>query len=304
MRLNIMALGDVGQNVLLGLRLLGGEVIDEIGIYDINESLMKRLEIEMGQIAYAPCGDAHELPKVLMVEEESLMNCDVLLFCATRGVPPVGTGGDVRMVQLEANGELVRELGNRIKNQNEKDGSTPGLVLIMSDPVDQLCNIMLESSGLAPERIRGLGLGVMNARARYFAERDDRFADYLKDGRVFGPHGQNLVVANSLENYDDSVSKELTELAVNANMSVRDLGYKPFIAPALSSGALSVIELLKGNWTYGSVYLENPFGAEGKSYFGMLSRKKEDGSWEVEDVNLPDKLILRLKESFEGELNR
>ena len=303
MRLNIMALGDVGQNVLLGLRLLGGEVIDEIGIYDINESLMKRLEIEMGQIAYSPNCDSHKLPKVIMVGEEELMDCDVLLFCATRGVPPIGSEGDVRMAQLEANGELVRNLGKRIKNQNEIGEKIPGLVLVMSDPVDQLCNIMLESSGLAPERIRGLGLGVMNARAKYFAERDERFSSYLNGGRVFGPHGKNLVVANGIDSYDDEISKELTELVVNANMTVRELGYKPYIAPALSSGALSIIEMLKGNWTYGSVYLENPFGAEGSSYFGMLSRRNGD-VWEIEDLDLPDELVLRLRESFEGEISR
>ena len=300
MRINIMALGDVGQNVLLGLKLLGGEVIDVIGIYDINESLVKRLEIEMGQIASV--GNLL-MPKVEPVDEEDLLDTDILLFCATKGIPPIGSEGDVRMAQLEANGELVRSLGLRIKNQNEGGGRIPGLVLIMSDPVDQLCNIMLESSGLEPNRIRGLGLGVMNARAIYFAERDERFKSFLDEGRVFGPHGKNLVVANSIENYDDEISKKLSALVVNANMSVRDLGYKPYIAPAISSGALSIIEMLKGGWTYGSVYLINPFGAEGSSYFGMLSRKK-GSDWELEEMDLSDELILRLKESVEGELGK
>ncbi|MBO4235273.1 MAG: lactate dehydrogenase [Firmicutes bacterium] len=323
MRLNIMALGDVGQNALLGLKLLSGGLVDEIGIYDINENLVKRLEIEMGQIAYASSGDAdcadcddlgdadcadcdgetRTMPTVIAIGEDELLDCDVILFCATRGVPPIGEGGDVRMAQLEANGELVRELGNRIKGENKNGESVPELVLIMSDPVDQLCNIMLESSELQPERIRGLGLGVMNARARYFAERDSRFESYLRGGRVFGPHGKNLIVANGIENYDDEISRDLTELVVNANMRVRELGYKPYIAPAISSGALSIIEMLKGNWTYGSVYLENPFGAEGSSYFGMMSRLTENG-WEVEELNLPYELLLRLKESFEEELRR
>ena len=262
MRLNIIALGDVGQNLLLGLKLLGGEVIDEIGIHDINESLVERLEIEMGQIARAeiPTIDEEDgivrktkMPKVFAVSDEEILNCDVLVFCASRGVPPVGSEGDVRMAQLQANGELVRAFGERIQEKarlteeiaddrahipSYGDRCIPSLILIMSDPVDQLCNIMLESSGLSPERIRGLGLGVMNARAIYYAERNPTFASYLKDGRVFGPHGKGLVVANSISEYDENLSLELTDLVVNANKEVRNLGYKPFIAPAISSGAL------------------------------------------------------------------
>ena len=301
MKLNIIALGDVGQNLLLGLKLLGGEAIDEIGIYDINENLVKRLEIEMGQIAVLK-------PRVMALSEEELLCCDALVFCASRGVPPVGAEGDVRMAQLEANGELVRALGERIA----KSDSVPDFVFIMSDPVDQLCNMMLESSGLAPEKIRGLGLGVMNARAVYYAKRDERFSSYLNDGRVFGPHGKDLVVANSITEYDDELSRELTELVVNANREVRELGYKPYIAPAISSGALSIIGVLKGEWTYGSVYMTEAISdeAEGASasissqstdgkatYFGMLSRW--NGSrWETEDAELPASLKERIAESY------
>lgn len=38
-RLHIVALGDVGMTMLLGLRLLGGDVLEYCGIYDINEKI-------------------------------------------------------------------------------------------------------------------------------------------------------------------------------------------------------------------------------------------------------------------------
>ena len=37
-RVNIFALGDVGTTVLIGLRLMGGDVLSSIGIYDINHA--------------------------------------------------------------------------------------------------------------------------------------------------------------------------------------------------------------------------------------------------------------------------
>ena len=67
----------------------------------------------------------------------------------------------------------------------------------------------------------------MHARACYYAKKNPRFAHYLTEGRAFGPHGADLVIADSLEDYDDALSRELTDLVVHANIAVRDLGYKP-----------------------------------------------------------------------------
>ena len=48
------------------------------------------------------------------------------------------------------------------------------------------------------------------------------------------------MAANSIEHYDDALSRELTERVVQANLEMRRLGFKPYVAPALSSGALSL----------------------------------------------------------------
>lgn len=108
--------------------------------------------------------------------------------------------------------------------------------------------------------MRGYGLGVMNKRAEYFArqkaaEGDMRFASYLEEGRAFGPHGDDLVIANSIENYDDEISRQLTKLTVEANLRVRELGFKPYLAPAISSGAVSLLLTLAGQMNYSSAYL-------------------------------------------------
>lgn len=140
----------------------------------------------------------------------------------------------------------------------------------MSDPVDPLAKTAyLESNkdgsgnwdgqGLRPEQVQGFGLGVMNARAAYFAKRDSKFASFLTEGRSFGPHGTGLTIANSLEHYDDALSQELTMLTVTANLKMREIGFKPYVAPALSSGALSLLLTLRGEWHCGSVFLDGIF---------------------------------------------
>ena len=67
------------------------------------------------------------------------------------------------------------------------------------------------------------------------------------------------MAANSIEHYDDALSRELTERVVQANLEMRRLGFKPYVAPALSSGALSLLACLRGQWHCSSTYLDGVF---------------------------------------------
>lgn len=286
-RVNLLALGDVGASVLTGLRVLGADVVSEIGIFDMSIENMKRLEMEMNQINYPSGKDdsGNILPPVRAVSIEELFDCDVFVFCASRGVPPLSEKGDVRMAQLAANREIIEAYGLKAKAAGYK-----GLAAVVSDPVDPLCAAFLKSSQLKPFQVQGYGLGVMNSRAIYYAEKEPRFAEYKSEGRAYGPHGSDLVIANSLTHYDHHLSKELTALVTGANIKVRELGYKPYIAPAWSSAAISILLTLRGQWHYSSLYLgDDRRGA----FFGMKNRMTEKGP-EYEDVIIPDALFDRM----------
>ncbi|MBQ4337174.1 MAG: lactate dehydrogenase [Lentisphaeria bacterium] len=250
-------------------------------------------------------------PVVEAVEMEQLFDCDVFIFCASKGVPPVGAEGaaggreggplDVRMVQLAGNRPIVEHYASEAVKRGFR-----GLFAVVSDPVDPLCKAAL-LQGLRPEQIRGFGLGVMNARAAYFARKDSRFVSYLTEGRAFGPHGGDLVIANSIFNYDDGLSQQLTELTVGANLKMRELGFKPYIAPALSSGALSLLALLRGHWHYSSFYLGPEqdiregvsLGQEAwkGAFLGAANRFSGRGT-EVENLPLPEALYERIETAY------
>lgn len=188
------------------------------------------------------------------------------------------------MAQYGLNRELVS-----IYARMARDRRYRGLFCVVSDPVDPLCRAVLRESGLSPAQVRGFGLGVMHARALYYARRDPRFASYLTEGRAFGPHGEDLVLANSIAHYDDALSRELTEKVAHANLEMRKLGYKPYVAPALSSGALSLLALLRGQWHYSSVY-------DGQVFMGCRNRLTPAGI-ETEALTLPPALQKRLDET-------
>ncbi len=297
-RVNILAIGDVGSTLLTGLKLLGGDVISRIGICDISEQNLLRWEFEMGQVSLPWNYDA--LPEVEIVPQERLFDCDVFVFVASKGIPPVGSQvRDVRMAQFESNAELVRIYARMAREQD-----FDGLWAQVSDPVDPLAKTAyLESNrdaegnwdglGLLPEQVQGYGLGVMNARAAYYAKRGPRFAHFLKDGRAFGPHGTGLWIADSLSDYDEERSRELTDLTVTANLKMRELGFKPYVAPALSSGALSLLLTLRGEWHYGSVFLDG-------IYMGCRNRYTEAGIETELLPSIPDALYAHLEAAAAG----
>ena len=283
-RVTLLALGDVGSTLLMGLRLMGGDVIGSVGICDVRPGVSERWEFELNQIQ-SPDGAA--LPPVDIIAPEQLFDGDVFLFCASRMIPDTSvTAGDVRMAQYGLNRELVS-----IYARMARDRRYRGLFCVVSDPVDPLCRAVLRESGLSPAQVRGFGLGVMNARAAYYARKDPRFASFLTEGRSFGPHGEDLVIANSIRNYDDALSRQLTEQAVRANLRMRELGFKPYIAPALSSGALSLLLCLRGRWHCSSTYLDGVF-------MGARNRVLPTGT-ELERLPLPRQLQDRLQTTMD-----
>lgn len=263
--MTLVGLGDVGGTALLALKLLGRE-FSKIQIFDPNRAQCERYELELNQIL-SPGGDP--LPQVVICEEKDLFACDLFAFTASRGVPGLDSGvKDVRMAQYEANRTMLESYAKLARN-----AQFTGLFCQISDPVDHLSRaVFLQSnrdaagnpdfSGLLPEQIQGFGLGVMAARCAYFAQKAGLDTQKL---RVFGPHGQGLVCANDAQAYDAALSAELTEQTRTANLRVRALGFKPYLAPAVSSAAVSILQLVRGEAHYGAVPL-------GGAYFGCRSR--------------------------------
>ncbi|MEW8995369.1 lactate dehydrogenase [Clostridium sp.] len=294
-RVNVVGLGDVGATLLIGLKLLGHDVISSLGIYDKDSKKMDRLNFELSQIL--SCEGKENNLSITPLKEENLFNCDMFVFCVSVGIPPIGKEQkDVRLVQFDGNRKILEVYG-----QMARDAKFKGVFAVVSDPVDLLCKSLFVDSnrnkdgtidfqGLVPEQIRGYGLGVMNGRAAYYSNLREDTKNYLQEGRAFGPHGEGLIIANSIENFNESASDYLTEKTKAANLEVRATGFKPYIAPALSSGALSILDTIKGNFHYSSNFI-------GGTYMGCKN-KFLNGCTENEILDLPVELMNRLENTY------
>lgn len=294
-RVNIIGLGDVGGTLLTGLRLLGENHISKIGIYDNDKAKMSRWEFEANQILSPNLAD--EFPEVIKLTNDDIFECDMFVFCVSKGVPTLSSQiKDVRLAQFNGNAKIINQYATIARRKEFK-----GIFAVVSDPVDLLCKSaflssnkddsgIFDSNGLVPEQIRGFGLGVMNARACYYAKKDLNLVHYLKEGRAFGPHGEGLIIADSIENYDQIKSNYLTQKTQNANIKLREVGFKPYIAPALSSGSLSILAAIKNQWHYSSTFI-------GGTYMGARNRII-DGETELETLELKDNLFNKIQDTY------
>lgn len=256
--IGVIGAGDVGRNLLLGLRLLGKGTIENLSFWEMNPNQAQRILHEVGVIR------AFDDPLVPLSYEEDLSGCDVIVFAASGGVPPLGDEKkvDVRLLQYEANARILGEWIDKL----ESTGFT-GLYFILSDPVDFLCQTAVECFSLPSQRVIGFGQGVMYARAAFYGG---------AQVHIYGPHGAGLWVANDPFNYDPLLSQELTQKTVVENVLIRGLGFKPFIAPAFTSGALSMLSYLRSESHYASHYIQD-------IYWGELFHPNKD-TWHMEPL--------------------
>jgi len=293
---SIAGLGDVGGILTSGLRLMGADSISRINIYDKDADRIKRWELECNSIL-SPNNNLN-YPEVFGLKEETeIFNCDIFVFCISVGVPELGLEEtDVRLAQLQGNSKIVSHYAKLARDANFN-----GIFAIVSDPVDLLCRVaFLESNknaqeeidylGLCPEQIKGYGLGVMYARAAYYSKGIGEKNMFLREGRAFGPHGEGLIIANSIENYNDDDSIYLTDKTRQSNLEVRATGFKPYIAPALSSGCLSIIATLEGTWHYSSNFI-------GGTFLGCKNRETNSGI-EIETGNIPNALFKKINSTY------
>ena len=289
-KLTLLGLGDVGSMLSIGLKLLGGDVIESLGIFDISEAQKSRWEMELNQIAINP------KLKIMGIDSDSLFSGDMFIFCASKGVPKIGEEGkDVRMIQFEENSKLIAHYAKQARDAQYK-----GIFAVVSDPVDLLCKQAFESSnrddatgimdymGLLPEQVIGFGLGVMDGRAQYYS--DKLSLNYAESGRVFGPHGEALVVSDDILSEDQDAALRLTKCVVEANLEMRALGYKPFVAPAMSSGAISIVNLLAGKDHYSANYLRGV-------YWRSRNRHRSYGV-DIERLSISKALMVRLESTY------
>lgn len=284
-RVALIGLGRVGGTAATTLASLASRRsgIRELLISDCDAANENRWQLELQAIAE---WHGHtRLPRVRRASaDEMFATCDAVVLAAAAGVPPIGTSEDVRLVQLAPNRAILRDALHRCR-----EAEFTGLFLIVSDPVEILAQAAFRDSnvdgdgrftgsGLAPERIAGLALTVMWARALACAREHGWEAEVRRRGAPFGPHSTEVVVFDDVVHPNAERSACLSRAAREGNFRLRDIGYLPYVGPAVSSVALTLPPLLAGREVLASVLVDGVyFGAPARLQWGAYPSARRMG---------------------------
>jgi len=176
MRIGIIGTGWVGASVAISV--LHDGTARELLLHDARADLAEGEAMDLRHGApFYPAAD------VRAVALEEMVGCDAVVLAAGRGGGP----GQSRLDLLRDNAAIAREVGARL-------AGTRGVVVVVTNPVDVMTQLVVEASGLAPERVIGTGTMLDTARLRQVLGRELGLEPRSIHGQVIGEHGDSEVV--------------------------------------------------------------------------------------------------------------
>ena len=175
-RVGIVGTGMVGTSVAISTLHAG--VATEVLLSDA------RMDLAEGEAMDLSHGAAfYPAATVRAAGLQEMLETDAVVIAAGRGGKP----DESRLDLLRDNAAVVREIGASLKGY-------PGIVVVVSNPVDVLTHALAQSSGIPPARVIGTGTMLDTARLRQVIGREMRLDPRSVHAQVVGEHGDSEVV--------------------------------------------------------------------------------------------------------------
>jgi L-lactate dehydrogenase len=175
-RVAIIGTGWVGSSVAIST--LHSGTADELLLHDLNHELA---EGEAMDLAHG--SSFYPTATVRTASIDEMADADAVVVSAGRGGKP----DESRLDLLRDNAEIVKRIGRSLARCR-------GTIIMVTNPVDVLTQVMTEASGLSPARVIGTGTMLDTARLRQVLGRTLRVDPRSVHAQVLGEHGDSEVV--------------------------------------------------------------------------------------------------------------
>lgn len=175
-RIGIIGTGSVGASVAISTLHTG--VADDLLLHDVREAIAEgeAMDLAHGASFYPPA-----VVRTASIAE--MVDTDVVVVAAGRG----GRPGESRLDLLRENAALIKGIGQRLTG-------TRGTIVMVSNPVDVLTQVMTEASGLPLARVIGTGTMLDSARLKHVVAQVIEVDPHSIHAHVVGEHGDSEVV--------------------------------------------------------------------------------------------------------------
>ncbi|MGH9370343.1 MAG: L-lactate dehydrogenase [Vicinamibacterales bacterium] len=172
----IIGTGWVGSSVAISTLQSG--VADELLLHDL------RQEVAAGEamdLAHGASFYPSALVRTSAIEE--MVDADAVVVAAGRG----GRPGESRLELLKENAAVVGGIGRKLR-------ACRGCIVMVSNPVDVLTQVMTEVAGVPAARVLGTGTMLDTARLKHVVAHAIRVDPHSVHAHVVGEHGDSEVV--------------------------------------------------------------------------------------------------------------
>ena len=296
MRVTVVGSGFVGQTT--AMRIVQNGLADVV-LIDIVEDLPQGLALDMKESA--PIAGFE--PNVVGTNDYAdTAGSDVVVI--TAGFPR--QPGMSRMDLLEKNAGIIRSVVERIV-----PGSPDAIIIVVTNPLDEMTFLASEVSGFPRERVIGMAGVLDSARLRYFIAEELGASPLEVEAMTLGSHGESMV---PLPRHATVGGKPLTDLVDDATLErlyarTRDAGAEivallkkgsAYYAP--SAAVTKMVEAIAGRtdevlpvcaWCAGQ------YGIDGV-YVGVPVRLSGKGVEQIVELDLSNAELDALRAAAEG----
>ncbi len=296
MKVTVIGAGKYGSTTVQ--RIAEKDLADEVVMTDIIEGLPQGLALDMNQSRPI---EGFETRVVGSNGYDETAGSDVCVI--TAGVPR--KPGMSRMDLLETNARIVGDVTRRFV-----EGSPGAVVIVVSNPLDEMTALTAEVSGFPRERVIGQAGMLDTARFKHFVAEELGTRPGRVEAVTLGSHGDTMVPVPSLAKVDGRALAELTDAATVERVvqRTRDGGGEivallktgsAYYAP--SSAAAAMVEAVladSGALMPVCAWVTGQYGIDGV-YLGVPARLGRGGVKEIVELPLTGAELANLREAAE-----
>jgi malate dehydrogenase len=296
-KVTVVGSGFVGATTTMRVAQQG--LADEVVMVDIVEGLPQGLALDMNQSSPI---EAFE-PVVRGTNDYAdTAGSDIAVI--TAGLPR--QPGMSRMDLLGKNAGIMREVAERVR-----DASPEAVLIVVSNPLDEMTYLASEVTGFPKERVMGMAGTLDSARLRYFIAAEVGVSPSTVEAMTLGSHGESMVPLPGHATLDGKPLRDLVdeETLERLYQRTRDAGAEivgylkkgsAYYAP--SAAVAQMVNAIAGDtgevvpacvWATGQHGIADVF-------VGLPARLGRGGVQEIVELDLGEPEITALREAAEG----
>ncbi len=297
MKVTIVGSGFVGATTTMRVAQRG--LADEVVMVDIVEGLPQGLALDMNQSS-----PVEGFEPVVRGTNEYADTAGSDLVVITAGLPR--QPGMSRMDLLEKNAGIMRDVAERVR-----DTSPEAIVIVVSNPLDEMTFLASELTGFPRERVMGMAGTLDSARLRFFIAEELGVSPSAVQAITLGSHGEAMVPLPGHATVDGKRLRDLVDEATLERLyqRTRDAGaeivaylkkgsayYAPSASVAQMANAIvgDTKEVLPAcGWCTGQYGISDV-------YVGVPVRLGRGGVEEIVELELGSEELAGLRAAAEG----